>query len=178
MVAPAAYIRPCWEAVFGSAKGSAMSRSITALSLAIAIGALAQPAAAQPEPPPAGHAKLINPGYWDVTYHYLGFLNKTERWCIRPKDIEKFLSGPCNHIYHCSYPYHSLGDGKMAFKGDIAGKDELYHCQGGGEYTATTLHMGVTCHGHWHIVPVPNASASTDATFIGDTCPPDAKHFK
>ena len=144
---------------------------IAAVALGLLAGMTALPALAQ-------QPKLINPGYWDVTYHYLGFLNKTEKWCIRPKDIDKFLSGPCNHIYHCTYPYHSLGDGKMAFKGDIAGHDELYHCAGGGTYSATTLHMSVTCHGHWHIVPVPNATASTDATFIGDTCPASAKHFK
>ena len=150
---------------------------LTALALMLATVLIAPPASSQPDAAD-GQVKLINPGYWNVTYHYLGFLNKTERWCIRPKDIEKFLSGPCNHIYHCSYPYHSLGDGKLAFKGEIRGNDELYHCQGGGQYSATTLHMGVTCHGHWHIVPVPSASASTDATFIADTCPPDAKHFK
>ncbi len=148
-------------------------RRIAALALTAAVLSTAPAAPAQP-----AQIKLINPGYWNVTYHYLGVLNKTERWCIRPKDIEKFLGGPCNHIYHCTYPYHTLGDGKMAFRGDISGKDELYHCAGGGTYTATALHMGVTCHGHWHIVPVPSASASTDATFIGDTCPADAKHFK
>jgi hypothetical protein len=151
---------------------------LTALALLLAAGLAAGPAGAQSDAAADAKPKLINTGYWNVTFHYLGLINQTERWCIRPKDIEKFMGGPCNHIYHCSYPYHSLGDGKLAFKGEIAGKDELYHCQGGGVYTATTLHMGVTCNGHWHIVPVPSASASTDATFIGDTCPPDAKHFK
>jgi hypothetical protein len=142
----------------------------TALALTLAAGLIAAPGFAQP-------VKLINPGYWNVTYHYLGIINKTERWCIRPKDIEKFLSGPCNHIYHCSYPYHSIGDGKVAFKGDIRGRDELYHCHGGGDYAPTTMHMEASCSGHWHIMPVAGF-ASTDASFIADECPPDAKRFK
>ena len=33
----------------------------------------------------------INPGYWEATTTFLGMISNTDRWCIQPKDISKFL---------------------------------------------------------------------------------------
>jgi hypothetical protein len=139
---------------------------------AIAFALLAAPTMAGAESYP------INPGYWEVTTDWLGLVKKTERWCVEPKAIPRFLAGPCNHIYHCTYPVQEFHDGKAHFEGDIRGHDELYHVRGGGTYTPTTMDMSVTGAGHWHIVPIVDAEASMKAHFLAETCPTDAKRVK
>ena len=64
---------------------------------------------------------------------------------MQPKEIPRFLAGPCNHIYHCTYPVQEFHDGHAHFEGDIRGHDELYHVKGGGTYSPTTMqHESVT----------------------------------
>jgi hypothetical protein len=130
--------------------------------------------AAAPAEPQGG---TILPGYWEANVTFLGS-SKVERWCIAPKDIAKFLSGPTNHIYHCVYPENTVGGGRMHFKGECrGGKGERIKLAGGGVYTATTLHSHVD--GRYMLlgIPIPG-SASTDAHRIADVCPPGAKSFK
>jgi hypothetical protein len=142
-----------------------------ALALSFAAG-LAAPGLAGAQPYP------INPGYWEVTTNWLGLVKKTERWCVAPKAIPRFLAGPCNHIYHCTYPVQEFHDGHAHFEGDIRGHDELYHVKGGGTYSPTTMDMKVVGAGHWHIVPIVGASASLNAHFLAPACPADAKQVK
>jgi hypothetical protein len=109
---------------------------------AFALAVLTLPAGAGAETYP------INPGYWEVTTNWLGLVVKTERYCVEPKAIPRFLSGPCNHVYHCSYPLQNFHDGRASFEGDIRGHDELYHVRGGGTYSPTTMNMqmsGTSC---------------------------------
>jgi hypothetical protein len=120
----------------------------------------------------------ITPGYWEVATNWLGVVKKTERYCVEPEAIPRFLGGPCNHIYHCSYPVQDFHDGKTRFEGDIRGNDELYHVKGGGSYTATTMDMHATGAGHWRFVPIVGAQASMKAHFLAETCPSGAKHIK
>ena len=97
---------------------------------------------------------------------------------MAPKAIPRFLAGPCNHIYHCTYPVQEFHDGRAHFEGDIRGHDELYHVRGGGTYSATTMDMKVTGAGHWHILPIIDAEASMRAHFLAETCPAGAKQVK
>jgi hypothetical protein len=120
----------------------------------------------------------INPGYWEVTTNWLGLVVKTERYCVEPKAIPRFLAGPCNHIYHCSYPVQTFHDGKASFEGDIRGHDELYHVRGGGTYSQTTMDMRMSGAGHWHVVPIVGARASMKAHFLTASCPANAKRIK
>jgi hypothetical protein len=143
------------------------------LITALALGALALPLAAAAET-----TYPINPGYWELNEDWLGLIKKTERVCVEPHAITKFVSAPCNHIYHCNYPVQRMGDGKIYFEGTWSKTGELYHVRGGGAYTPTTLDLKVSGHGHWNIVPVPSADASIHATFIGADCPVDAKRYK
>ncbi|MFI4934813.1 MAG: DUF3617 domain-containing protein [Caulobacterales bacterium] len=119
----------------------------------------------------------VNPGYWEVKEKWLGLISRTERWCVEPKNITKFVAAPCNHIYHCTYPVQQMSDGKIYFEGEWRGHDELYKVKGRGSYTSTTLIINVSGSGHWHIVPVPGASASLKGAFLSADCPADAKHF-
>jgi hypothetical protein len=139
--------------------------------IVVAVVLLLTPFAAVAQPYP------INPGFWEVTTNWLGLFNKTERYCIAPKDIPRFLSGPCNHIYHCTYPVEHFGNGRAAFEGDIRGNDELYHVRGGGNYTPTTLAIHFSGSGHWHIVPI-TATGAINAHFVSADCPADAKRIR
>jgi hypothetical protein len=140
--------------------------------LAFAVVCLAMPALAVAEGYP------INPGYWEVTTNWLGLVRKTERYCVEPQAIPRFLGGPCNHIYHCSYPVEEFHNGRTHFEGDIRGNNELYHVKGGGSNTATTMGMKASGAGHWHFVPIVGAQASMKAHFLAESCPADAKHIK
>jgi hypothetical protein len=133
---------------------------------------LIAPSAARAQPYP------INPGFWEVTTNWMGLFDKTERYCIAPKDIPRFLSGPCNHIYHCTYPVQHFADGRAFFEGDIRGNDELYHVRGGGNYSPTTMTMHFSASGHWHILPIVGANASVNAHFVSASCPADAKRIR
>ena len=149
-----------------------MNLSAAVLFAAVAASAVAAPGLARPQPYP------INPGYWEVTTNWLGLVKKTERWCVTPKAIPRFLAGPCNHIYHCTYPVQEFHDGRAHFEGEIRGHDELYHVRGGGTYSLTSMDMRVSGAGHWHIVPIVDAEASMQAHFLADTCPAGAKQVR
>jgi hypothetical protein len=138
--------------------------------LALALVAIPGAAAAQT---PA----LINPGYWDVTTDWLGLVKKREKYCIEPKNIAKFMLGPCNHHYTCTYPVQQVADGAVHFEGEIRGHDELYHVHGDAVFTPTTMDMRMSGSGHWHIVPIPSAHASIRARMLASDCPADAKHL-
>jgi hypothetical protein len=126
-------------------------------------------AAAQPYP--------INPGFWEVTTNWMGLVSKTERYCIAPKDIPRFMSGPCNHIYHCEYPVQRFANGRSYFEGDIRGHDEDYHVRGGGAYSPTSLSMRSSISGHWHVLPI-SGPISVDGRFVSADCPADAKRIR
>jgi len=146
--------------------------------LAATAAALALPFVAAPAIAGADGGYPINPGYWEVTTNWLGLVVKTERYCVEPKAIPRFLSGPCNHIYHCSYPVQDFHDGVAHFEGDIRGHDELYHVTGGGTYSPTTMDFKMAGGGHWHIVPIVGAHASMRARFLDESCPANAKRIK
>ena len=139
---------------------------------ALALIVLAAPCAKAAEP-----QYPINPGYWEYAYDWGGLITTTDRYCVEPKNITTFLAKPCNHIYHCNYPVSGFGDGKAHFRGTITGNNELYNVEGGGTYTPTQFDMHATAHGHWKFLPVPKFDMSIKGTFLGETCPPGAKHF-
>lgn len=128
-------------------------------------------------PPDLPAQTTILPGFWEAKITFLGRA-KLERWCIAPKDIAKFLSGPHNHIYTCTYPEDIVGGGRMQFRGEChGGKGERIKLTGGGDYTNTTVHSRVV--GRYMLlgIPIPG-SASMDARRIADVCPPGAKAFR
>ncbi len=97
---------------------------------------------------------------------------KTERRCITPGDVAKFMGCYINHHYECICPEQAIGDGKIAFKGEcVDHKDQHVRIEGVGSFTPTTLHM--TARAGFKLLGLPlDADASTDAHRLGDTCPP------
>ena len=116
----------------------------------------------------------ILPGYWETTDRTpLGA--KTERRCITPKDVAKFMRGPSNHIYACAYPEESIGAGKIAFRGEcVDKKGQRVQLSGQGAYTRTTLKMSADVTVRLLGIPL-TLSASTDARRLDDICPATGK---
>jgi hypothetical protein len=137
-----------------------MRRSTPVLAAAVLCAA----GAASAEP-----VQTIRPGYWE-SVNTVGFpvnSTKTDRRCITPKDVEKFVQGPRNHIYDCQYPEHSAADGQISFNGRCVDKKGFsVKISGHGEYTQTTLKMSALV----KIGPLA-VEASTDAHRLGDACP-------
>jgi hypothetical protein len=140
-----------------------MTRMKPFLPLIAACAALAGPAAAQ---------TAISPGYWEMTNQVVSPLpsKKTERRCIKPAEVEKFMQGPENHIYRCTYPTRQVGDGRIRMSGTCASKDRSFPATLEGQFTADTLRvdahatvklggLNVAVHGR------------TIAKRLGDACP-------
>jgi hypothetical protein len=86
----------------------------------------------------------IRPGYWESIDQVVSPLasRKTDRRCITPKDVAKFMSCYINHHYECVCPEETIGAGKIAFKGQcVDHKGQHVDIEGTGVFTATTLHM-------------------------------------
>jgi hypothetical protein len=119
----------------------------------------------------------ISPGYWETTSKVISPFptHKTERRCLKPADVSKFMEGKINHIYTCTYPTKDIGGGKIRLQGTCATRDgPAIPISGTGTFTAETMHLEA------HITPqigglnIP-VTASTDAKRLGDACPaPDA----
>jgi hypothetical protein len=141
-----------------------MTRLLPLLAAPLFLALAAGPAAAQ---------SAISPGYWETTSKVTAPLptRKTERRCIRPQDVTKFMEGKINHIYTCTYPTKQVGDGKIRLVGTCATRDgPAIPITGEGTFTADTLHLDA------HITPQIGGlniavKASTDAKRLAEACP-------
>jgi hypothetical protein len=118
----------------------------------------------------------INPGYWQVVEHWL-LINRTERYCVEPQNIVRFMAAPCNHIYTCSYPVQVFEADKFRFEGVVLGHNERFSVKGGGDYTPTSLHVSARFLGHYKVVPL-LIRGSIDGQYLGADCPADAKRIR
>jgi len=84
----------------------------------ILIATLAAPASALAQ-------TAISPGYWEATNQVTSPFptKKTERRCIRAADVAKFMNGPSNHIYTCTYPTREIGGGRIRLAGSCKTRD-------------------------------------------------------
>ena len=136
---------------------------------ALALAVTLAPAVAGAQP-----VALISPGYWEATTDFLGLSHKTERWCVEPKAVVKFMLGPCNHHYQCDYPVQQVGGGKAHFEGVIRNASERYNVKGDAIYTADTLDLKMSGSGHWKLVPLAGFGA-IQAHRLAPECPEGAK---
>jgi hypothetical protein len=145
-----------------------MSSTTPAFLLVLAATALAGPAAAQPD--------TIAPGYWETTNSVVTPMRSTkvERRCILPKDVAKFMEGPSNHIYHCTYPTRVISNGTISLKGTCATRDgKPIPISGEGTFTRDTFHMEARVAAQFGPMTVP-VRATTDAKRLGADCPADS----
>lgn len=122
---------------------------------------------------PAAAQTSIAPGYWETTSQIVSPVptRKTEKRCIRPEDIDKFIGGAPNRHYTCTYPTREISGGKIRLAGSCKTKNsEPVPVTGEGVYTRDSIRLdarfkaklgglGVTVH------------ARTSGTRLGDTCP-------
>lgn len=141
----------------------AASSALAPLSLALL--ALAGPAAA---------ADSILPGYWESTNRMLSPIRTTdvEKRCLTKADVEKFMMGPSNRHYTCTYPTRSFAGGKILLKGScVSKKGREVAVSGEGNFTPTTFKLVANIATTFAGIPV-SGRASTEARRLSETCPP------
>jgi hypothetical protein len=145
--------------------GAYLSGMIRTLPALLVLG-LAIPAAAAP--------MAIQPGYWESTNRLLSPIRQksVEKRCITPADVEKFMAGPSNRHYACTYPTKVIADGRIVLKGTCRSKKgRVVEVQGQGEYTPTSFTLKADIATEFLGLDI-SGRASTEARRIGDVCPP------
>ena len=125
---------------------------------------------------PASAAEGILPGYWETTNRLISPIpqKKVEKRCITPQEVAKFMEGPSNRHYKCTYPTRSFEGGKILLKGQCRSKKgRVVDVSGHGSYTPTTMQLTANIATEWAGLTIAG-KASTDARRISDTCPPAA----
>jgi len=143
----------------------------SALLPAILLGVLAAPALAQ-------GPTVIEPGYWDVTNRAeVAVIKKTthEKRCITPAQAAKFVMGPGNSKYACTYPTRVFQDGRITLKGAcVDKKGQQAQVSATGAYSPNSFQMTAEVEAKYLGAPV-SARFTTDARRLGDVCPQGAK---
>ena len=85
------------------------------IAVGLALAFLGGPAAlhAQPATPP----DAVLPGYWSYKTRFLGITVDNEKKCVKPDEVDKFFTAPCNRHHICSYPIRVVGNGRARFEG-------------------------------------------------------------
>jgi hypothetical protein len=139
-----------------------MNRTIPALLLACAVAA-----------PAAAAAPPIETGYWESTNRLISPVqqSKTEKRCITPADVDKFMAGPSNRHYVCTYPTKVISGGKIRLKGTcVSKKGRKVAVEGQGTYTRTSFNLTAEVAMEFLGLDV-EGRASTEARKIADACP-------
>jgi len=124
-------------------------------------------------PNSAAAQSAISPGYWETTSKVTSPFptRKTERRCIKPHDVTKFMEGKINHIYTCTYPTREIQDGKITLKGTcVSKKGQKVAIAGSGTYTKTSFQLDADVAVEFAGLNIAGR-ATTEAHRIGDTCP-------
>jgi len=118
----------------------------------------------------------IAPGYWETTNKVLTPMRSTkvERRCILPKDVAKFMEGPSNHIYHCTYPTRVISQGTIRLAGTCATKTgPKLPVSGEGTFTRESFHLEARVGAQVGPMTIP-VRAVTDAKRLAAACPAEA----
>ena len=125
---------------------------------------------------PALAAPAIQPGYWESTNKLLSPIKQTstEKRCITPADVDKFMAGPSNRHYACTYPTKVISGGVITLKGTcVSKKGQKVAVKGSGSYTPTSFTLTADVATEFFGLDI-QGRASTEAHRIGDTCPQPA----
>ena len=146
----------------------------TALITLLTAAALAAPAvvgaAVQQPAPNAAASTPILPGYWSYTARLYG-VPSTKKKCLKPEEVEDFLTRPCNRHHTCVYPTKKVGDGKLLLDGYWQNKDgqrAKVHATGTYEPKSFSIKANGSAIGGIPFL------ASMDAKWLGADCPPGA----
>ncbi len=98
----------------------------------------------------------IEPGQWAYSASTLITGARTGEQCVKPDQIDEFLTGPRNRHYRCVYPNRSIGGGDIAFSGDCLDKGDRnrYHLEVHGHYQPEAFELQGVVRGTFLGVPV------------------------
>ncbi len=117
----------------------------------------------------ASHAVL--PGWWEYTTSSQFSADKVEHRCVRPDEIDKFVAGPSNRHYTCTYPTSQLANGRAKFIGVCVSKHGTrYPVRWAGTYDPEHFQLQGTASPNLIGLSIP-VSASISARRIAATCP-------
>lgn len=122
----------------------------------------------------AASPTTILPGYWESTNRLLSPVRtkSVEKRCITPADVAKFMSGPSNRHYACTYPTRSFQSGRILLRGScVSKKGRKVQVAGIGSYSPTAFTLKADIATEFAGLPIAGR-ASTEARRIADTCPP------
>lgn len=142
-----------------------MNRTIL---IALAAMALTAPAVHAAQAPAAATATPILPGYWEYTARLYG-IPQTKKKCLKPDEVEDFLTRPCNRHYTCVYPTKKVTAGKLLLDGYWQAKNgqrAKVHATGVFEPRSFAIKANGSAIGG---VPF---LASMDARWLAAACPP------
>ncbi len=119
--------------------------------------------------------QAVRPGYWDYTTSTILPGSSDGKRCVKPDQIDEFMSGPHNKHYKCVYPIKHVGDGRAMFDGECVSKhDQHYKISVAGTYDPT--HFTLKGHIQGTLLGLPLTSPiSIEAKWIGAECPAGAK---
>ena len=115
----------------------------------------------------------ITPGYWETINQVISPFptRKVEKRCIRPAEVAKFMQGPSNHIYTCTYPTRDVTGGKIHLVGSCKTRDgKPVPITSEGAYTGDTFRIDARIQTQIGGFTVP-VHARTVARRLGDDCP-------
>jgi len=143
--------------------------------LPLVLGAVALAGSASAVVKGSAGSSPIQPGYWESTNRLLSPIQttKVERRCITPADVEKFMAGPSNRHYDCTYPDRHIAGGVIRLAGTCVkrkGGGQPIKVEGEGVYAADSFSINATIATEIAGIPL-SGRASTEAHRIGDTCP-------
>lgn len=140
----------------------------------IALAVLAAPmAAAAPSLARAADLPIL-PGWWDWNSQLAVLAGKHEMRCLRPRDINKVLTGAINHHYTCQYAVASFEGGQARLQGVCVDKHgEQVPINLHGTYTQTSFSLRGSVRAKLAGLTVP-VSGKIDAHRVAETCPAGA----
>jgi|APCry1669190591_1035303.scaffolds.fasta_scaffold67742_2 hypothetical protein len=125
--------------------------------------------------PVAAADQTILPGYWSSKNSTTFIITKSseDRRCITASQVATYITGPSNRHYKCTYGERSVGDGKLALKGQCVDKHgTAYDVSISGAYTPEWFKLKA----HFSLSGLPiGGSATTEAHRISEACPGDAQ---
>jgi hypothetical protein len=144
---------------------------MTRLALfALTLAAAAAPALAQ--------SSTILPGYWESTSKLSSFIisdTSRHKTCVRPDQVDEYLSGPNNRHYRCTYSRRHVANGRVSLSGScLDKKNRRLDATVNGTYAPEQFHLNAQFRFHLLGVPIPG-TAMLDARRVSDTCPVGAK---
>ena len=116
------------------------------------------------------------PGYWEVTNSatLLFTSKKVEHRCLVASEINKFMTGPSNRHYACTYPTRTVGGGRISLAGSCTTKKgQVADISAKGTYSPTTFKLNAALSTKIGGIPL-SGTATTSARRLGDSCPAEA----